>query len=195
MAPQENHPGRWSRPLRLLHLLLAISVTAQLILGGVMDGPRPGRPESASFEIHEVLGFSILALIILHWWWSFTHPAEGVHHLFPWTRAGLRNVFRDFWRSVRHLRLPAGKPGEEGNLAGFTHGLGLLAITAVAVSGGLFFILRLSGASRVLLHDVAELHGDVAVLAWTYWGGHLGVTVLHSLLRHPTFTQMFSLRD
>ncbi|MGH7747830.1 MAG: cytochrome b/b6 domain-containing protein, partial [Candidatus Dormibacteria bacterium] len=60
MTFQEDQTGHWSRPLRLLHLLLAVVVTAQLFIGSFMRSPHPGRPDTFGFETHEILGATIL---------------------------------------------------------------------------------------------------------------------------------------
>ena len=193
MANEELSTSRWSRPLRAIHLLLAIAVTAQLFIGSFMRSPYPGRPDTFGYETHEFLGFAILALILLHWIWSATHPNEGLRHLFPWNRAGLTNAAREFWQAVRYRQLPPGGPGKAGGLAGCVHGLGLLAITAVAVAGGTFYLVRMAGAGRGTLGILEDIHDTFAVIAWIYWGGHLAVTAVHSLFGHPTFKRMFSL--
>lgn len=193
MTIHENQPGQWSRPLRLLHLLLAIGVTAQLFIGSFMRSPHSGHPDSFGFKIHEILGFTILALIILHWLWSFTHPNEGLRHLFPWTRAGMRNVITELWQGVRYQRLPPGGPGKDGGLAGFIHGLGLLDIPAMVITGATFYFSRMAGASHGTLEIIEDIHDTFAVIAWIYWGGHLATALLHSLLRRPILKRMFSL--
>ncbi|MGB9429498.1 MAG: cytochrome b/b6 domain-containing protein [Gammaproteobacteria bacterium] len=194
MSDQGTATVHWSRPLRLIHLLLAIAVTAQLFIGSFMHSPHSGRPDTFGFETHEILGATILALIILHWLWSCTHPHEGLRHLFPWTRQGLCNVIREFWQAVRYLRLPSGGPGAKGGgLVGFIHGLGLLAITAMAITGGVFYLSRMAGAGHDTLEIIEDVHDTFAVIAWIYWGGHLAVVVLHSLLRQPIWKRMFSL--
>ena len=195
MNTPDDQTRTWSLPLKLLHLLLAFTVTAQLFIGSFMRSPHAGRPDTFGFEAHEYLGFTILVLVLLHWLWSATHPNEGLRHLFPWTGAGLRNVAREFWQAVRYRQLPpAGGPGTEGGLAGFVHGLGLLAVTAMALTGGIFFLVRLAGAGRDALEIIEDVHDTFAVIAWIYWGGHLAVTLLHSLFGHPTFKTMFNLR-
>lgn len=192
MATIETEAGQWSRPLRLIHLLLAAAVTAQLFIGSFMRSPHPGRADTFGFMSHEVIGAIILALIIVHWLWSFTHPDEGIRHLFPWTRRGLRNVVNQLWQGLRYQRLPPGGPGKEGGLAGFVHGLGLLAVTAMVIIGGTYFIVRLNGASHDTLETIEDVHDVFAVIVWIYWGGHLAATVLHSLLRQPIWRRMFS---
>ena len=191
-APSTPTPP-WSRPLRAIHLLLAIAVTAQLFVGSFMRSPHPGRPDTLGFMSHEVIGATILVLVALHWLWSLTHPAEGIGHLFPWTRTGMRHVISELWQGVRHRRLPPGGR-EDSGLAGFVHGLGLLAVSATVVIGGVFFVLRAGGASRTTLGIVEDVHDTFAVIVWIYWGGHLAATVAHALLRQPVWQRMLSLR-
>ena len=195
MGTLDSTAGRWSRTLRLLHLLLAIAVTAQLFIGSFMGSPHTGRPDTFGFESHEVLGFTILALVLLHWLWSFTHPIEGLGHLFPWTRKGLSRVIAQFWQAIRYRQLPSSGPDVDSGLAGFTHGLGLLAVTSMAFTGCIFYLSRMAGASHGILEIIEDVHDTLAVVTWVYWGGHLAVTLLHSLLRHPTFIRMFNLFD
>lgn len=193
MAATGHTAAQWSRPLRTIHLLLAAAVTAQLFIGSFMRSPHPGRPDTFGFMSHEVIGAIILALIIVHWLWTFTHPNEGIRHLFPWTRQGLINVANQLWQAVRYQRLPPGGPEEQGGLAGFVHGLGLLAVTAMVITGGTFFIARAEGASHAVLEFLEnDVHDVFAVIVWIYWGGHLAATVFHSLLRQPVWKRMLS---
>jgi cytochrome b561 len=195
MKSQKNQPKQWSRPLRLLHLLLAIAVTAQLFIGSFMRSPHHGRADSVGFEVHEILGFTILVLVLLHWVWSYKHPNEGLRHLFPWTRSGLCSVYSELLQAVRQRRLPPGGPGTDGGLAGFVHGLGLLAVTAMVVTGSVFYFSRMSGVGRNTLEIIEDIHDSLAVITWVYWGGHLAMTLFHSLMHQHTFSHMFDLSD
>lgn len=181
----------WSRPLKLVHLLLATAVTIQLFLGSFMRSPHPAQADSAGFLAHEILGAIILVLVLAHWAWSSTHPAEGLRRLFPWTRRGLRNVYADVRHGIRERRLPAGGPGTDaGGLASFVHGLGLLAVTAMVVIGSAFFLARLDGATWSNLNLIEDIHDTVAVIVWIYWGGHLAATLAHSVLHQPVWRRM-----
>jgi cytochrome b561 len=190
MATPEFPVTKWSRPLRLIHFLLAATVTAQLFIGSFMRSPRPGRPDSFGFMSHEAIGATILALVAVHWLWSFSHPDEGIRHLFPWTRTGMRNIVDELRQAIRHRRMQPGGPGHAG-LAGFVHGLGLIAISAVAIAGGAFYLSRLLGVGHHALKLIEDIHDTFAVVAWGYWGGHLAATIVHSLLRRPVWRRMF----
>lgn len=192
MATTVTTIAAWSRPLRAIHLLLAIAVTAQLFIGGFMRDPNPGRPESFGFMCHEVIGGCILVLIIVHWIWSVQHPDEGIRHLFPWTRRGMRRVIGQLQQAVLRRRLPDGGPADQG-LAGFVHGLGILAISGMVVLGVAFFVCRTLGASDEVRYVIKNVHDVGAVVVWVYWGGHLFATLVHSLLRRPVWQAMFGL--
>lgn len=194
MGVPENPAGQWSRPLRTIHLLLAAAVTAQLFIGSFMRSPHPGRPDTFGFMSHEVIGAIILVLIIAHWLWTFSHPNEGLRHLFPWTRRDLSEVVNELWQSLRYQRLPKGGPNSAG-LAGFVHGLGLLAVTAMVIIGATYFLVRLAGASHDTLETIEDVHDVFAVITWIYWGGHLAAAVFHSLLRQPVWPRMFGLKN
>lgn len=183
----------WSRPLRRIHLLLAIAVTTQLFLGSFMRSPHPGQPDSAGFVAHEIVGASVFVLVILHWIWSCSHPDEGLRHLFPWTRVGVRHVFADARNAVVDLRLPSGGPERgDGGLAGLVHGLGLLAVTATVLVGSAFFASRIAGAARGRLELIKDVHDVLTLVVWIYWGGHLAITLLHGALHRPVWKRMFS---
>ncbi|HEX7325888.1 MAG TPA: cytochrome b/b6 domain-containing protein [Rhodanobacteraceae bacterium] len=179
----------WSSPLRTIHLLLAIAITAQLFIGSFMRDPHPGRADSFGFMCHEVIGASILVLLILHWAWTLTHPNEGVRHLFPWSRDGMARVIAELWQAIRYQRLPAGGPENRG-LVGFVHGLGILAVSVTVLLGGSFFLTRLAGGNILARVLIKNVHDVFAVIVWVYWGGHLAAVIAHSLLRQPVWRPM-----
>lgn len=180
----------WSRPLRWIHGWLAAAVTVQLLVGSFMQSPRPGRQDSFGFVVHEALGALILVLIVIHWLWSITHPDEGIQHLFPWSRDGLRRAGADLRGIARHLALPHGGPRDR-SLIGMVHGLGLLAVTAMVLIGATFYLARTADAGQPTLELIEEVHDVFAVITWVYWGGHLAAVVLHGLLGQSVWRRMF----
>ncbi len=183
-------PTQWSKSLRAIHLLLAIAVTAQLLVGSLMHSPEPGEPDSLGFLSHEVIGTLALVLLVIHWFWSVTHPDEGIRHQFPWTRTGMQRVASDLRGIVGRFRLPHGGPQDQG-LVGFVHGLGMLATTAAATVGGTFVLARQAGMDRGTLEIIKDFHGFLAAMVWVYWGGHLAAAGLHSVLGQPVWRRMF----
>lgn len=187
--------GYWDRPTRYLHFGLALTVTVQLLISLVMEEPHGEHArsalESGAFEVHEWVGMAALAIVLLHWLWSLlSHGGAGLGHLFPWGAGGRARVLAEL-RAILRGQLPEGGP--QGGLAGLVHGLGLLTITAMAVSGGvLFFLLPENGAPLSEgVHDIGELHSFIATFAWIYWGAHLALAVLHHLFGHDTLRGMF----
>ncbi|MEY2334299.1 cytochrome b/b6 domain-containing protein [Acidithiobacillus ferrianus] len=188
----------WNTGTRLLHGGMALTVSFQLLISLIMESPKPGRvltsTQALSFELHEWVGLSAVAVIIAHWVWSalLTRDDSGFRHLFPWDakgRAKLLAELRQIWR----FQLPRGGP--EGGLAGLVHGLGFLAVSAMAVTGAiLFFTYPKNGAKTPFVGSVADLHSFIANLAWVYWYGHIGMALLHEILGHRVLARIFLLR-
>jgi len=183
---------------RWLHAGLALGISTQLIFSLVMAAPVPGEARSAfaaaAFEVHEVLGMTILGLLAAHWVWQFMgHTVYGLGHLFPWFSASRRDVMVAEVKRLAKSRLREWP--EDGALAGGAHGLGLLIASAMAVSGGvLYFGVAESGAMPPPVHIVKEIHRFIATFMWIYLGAHAGMAVLHQYLGHRTLSEMFTLK-
>jgi len=183
----------WARPTRWLHLGLTITVTVQLFVSLVMEPPGHHGARSAleagGFEVHEWSGLAALAIVLLHWGWSLTGRRSLLGHLFPWGHEGRRRIGADFMQLLR-LRPPEGGP--DGGLAGFVHGLGLLAVTFMAISGGvLFVLLPESGSPPASVHEIGDIHSFVATFVWIYWWGHIVLALFHHFRGHTTLRDMF----
>lgn len=185
----------WEKGTRRLHLGLAVTVTLQLFISLVMQARvRPGHPAVAfarfAFQAHRWLGMVAVAVVAAHWVYSLQTPgAGGWRHLFPWSPK-TRPVIGQELRDLVRLRMPAGGPG--GGIAGLVHGLGLLAVTVMAVSGVvLFFGFSGTGHLAPLPHRAAEIHSLMANFVWAYWYGHVGLAVLHEWGDHPVLRSMF----
>ncbi|HQU15844.1 MAG: hypothetical protein B7Z66_03255 [Chromatiales bacterium 21-64-14] len=191
-------PSRWARSTRLLHFGLAITVTLQLLLSLGMEAPHKGHTATGLpaglFEAHEYIGLMALTIVLIHWAWSLrARDAGGLRHLFPWTRTGRGQVAAEL-RDLLRRRLPPGGP--DGGLAGLVHGLGFLAVTGMALTGGaLFVLLPEHGDPGPLTHDLMEVHSFVATFVWVYWFGHLGLALVHHYAGHDTLRAMFRLSD
>lgn len=172
-------------------------VTLQLLGGLLVETPEPGEPlsrlETLVLDIHGWLGMGAFLIVLMHWIGSTARPSTGLHHLFPWGASDRAQILSEL-RGLLRLRLPQGGPS--GKLAGFIHGLGLLAATGMGVSGAvLFFWLPEDGRLSPLTGGAEELHELIAPLMWAYWGGHIAMGVLHQLVtRDATLTNMFSLK-
>ncbi len=194
---QSTEDKRWSLPTRLLHLGLVTTVTAQLGLSLVMAPPDEENISalaSATFEAHEVIGMIAVVVVLAHWLWTLSSQVDGgLKHLFPW-RGDARSEVVAETKALLNGQLPEG--GARGGLPGFIHGLGFLAVTGMAITGGtLFFILPESGALPPVVDLFAESHEMIASLVWLYWGGHGAVALMHHLQGHSVLKDMFRLTN
>lgn len=185
---------KWSRPIRWLHLGLFLTITAQLFLSLVMAGPDDKHQtffEHATLITHEYVGLLAAAIILIHWLYLAGAERVTFEHLFPWTGRGIGEVFGELGGLLR-LRLP--DESEQGGLAGFIHGLGLLLATAMGFTGTvMYFMLQAGRMESAGYHTAAFIHGTLANLMWAYWIGHGLIAILHQLLGHDTLRGMFRL--
>ena len=190
---------RYDRPTRWLHAGIALGVTAQLGLSLIMNAPDDKDEILASgmplilFQLHELIGFVLLALLLLHWLWSLSgHVQGGLGHLFPWFSRQRMVALRNELMEVKKLKLS--DPEKNNTLAGAVHGLGLLAATAMATTGAvIFFNLSDTGhmtRSGEVFHNI---HGVIAPLMWAYLIGHFAISVIHKRMGHKNVNDMFSL--
>lgn len=172
---------------RVLHLMLLIAVTHQLVGSTIMDGPKPGQPGSLVFALHEWGGLTSLGLVLLFWSWTlFRRREAALPALLPWfssiRRALVWADFKVHMRALARLRLP-----EEGDgaLASAVHGLGLLTVTGMAVTG----------ASSLILPGLAEqfigVHKVIANFMWAYLIAHASIAIIHQLGGSNVLRQMF----
>ncbi len=187
----------WDRPTRFLHLGLALTVTIQLLVSLVMVPTGSHHPSTPVghvwFIVHEWVGLCALMIVLAHWTWSIASSGTAsLSHLFPFNREGRQRVNVEL-RELISGRLSHGGP--RGGLAGLVHGLGLMAVSAIAITGGmLFLMLPAHGNPSAFTHNVGELHSLISELVWTYWFGHIGMALLHQFRGDRTLRRMFRLR-
>lgn len=178
---------------RGLHLLLLLAVLHQLVISNFMSRPDSGKPENLAFELHEYVGLTSFAIVLVYWMWSAARRREvGFKALFPWfSPAAVQAVCRDFVEHIgalRRLRL-----SEVGHrpFPIAVHGLGLASVTVMGVTG----TLSLLGAVPAGIREAGlSVHGAFANLVWAYLIGHASLAVLHEQAGHRLFRRMFSLR-
>ncbi|WP_339630402.1 cytochrome b/b6 domain-containing protein [uncultured Sneathiella sp.] len=191
-------PVFYDRFSRLLHLLFAIGISAQLLVSNIMEEPDDGYPGDFFYEIHERIGISLLALLVIYWLWSLVRRGPlKLGHLFPWfSAAGRRALIEDIRRylsAVLAVTLPSTK--EPSPLAGAIQGLGLLVATGMAVSGTVIFLFAPeTGELRGPLHEIEDVHEALGGLMWAYLAVHVGAAVLHEIFGQRILFQMFSFR-
>jgi len=184
---------KWDTPTRLLHLGLVSSVTVQLMVSLVMEAPG-ARAHSAlevfSYQVHRYAGLAALAVVLAHWVWSLTTRGRAtVRNLFPSTSHERARVLSEA-RGMLEKQIPDSET--PGGVTGLVHGLGLLAVTAVALTGALLFVWWPEvGKPDALTHTLGDVHSALSNLVWAYWIVHGGIAVIHHYLGHDTLRNMF----
>lgn len=180
-----SQPPTFSPVLRRLHLTVAVLVTAQLASGLVMS---PRRTPSL-FLAHQMVGLAIAALVLLHWAWLVNSARDQLKNLFDYSGRSMRKAAGEMRYLLRGRSAAAGpQPG----LASLVHGLGLLALTAVAGFGtGIYVLIRThhvrSSAGEVLV----DLHVFFAWVLIAYWCGHVLMAVMHEAQGDHVIARMF----
>lgn len=188
--PHQN----WTLPTRILHLGLVFTVSAQLFISLIMEEPGEGYGGFGqfAFSAHEMIGLVALIIVVLHWTWSFFNgKPEGIQHLLPWNAAARQRILSEL-KGILNGNLPT--MDKHGGLIGLIHGLGLLAVTGVAITGGiLYLILPEIGEAGWIAKTYEEIHEFFAVLVWTYWIGHGGMAILHHVNGDKHIKKMFKI--
>ncbi|ASJ75824.1 cytochrome b/b6 domain-containing protein [Granulosicoccus antarcticus] len=172
-----------NRATRLLHAILAISIVTQLGSSLLMVAPLRNHTPDLFFEIHEYSGLAALALSIAFWITILIRRSgTPVAKILPWfsplTRQLLWQDARQHFQTLRGKRLPSYQ--SDAPLACAIHGLGLLLILAMAITGGLFYLALLLGTPDAAWAGLdLDMHKLLASMAWTYLIAHAGVAVLY----------------
>lgn len=185
-AMPEN--GR-SLTTRVLHGLILLAVLHQLIGSYFLTRQLPGEAPDTSFLLHEYIGIASMAVVTLFWIWTLVRRREtSFTRLIPWFSIRAIGAVLADGRAQLVLLLRGRAPDDaDGPLASATHGLGLLTLTAMALTGTIyFFIVGTPSARPVLI-----AHKLMANLMWAYLIAHAGLAVLHQLLGTDMVSRMF----
>lgn len=178
-----------SGPTRILHLLLLVAVLHQLIGSTLMTEPKPGLPEDPLLQFHEWGGLTSLGVMTAFWLWTIVRRGEtSIAALLPWFSARrVAAVWADLkshGRALARFRLPHDRTGA---LASAVHGLGLLIVTAMALTGASSLLVAENVAEPIL-----ELHKFLGNFMWAYLVGHASLAVIHHVAGSDVLRQMFS---
>jgi cytochrome b561 len=192
---------KYDRTTRWLHAGIALGVCVQLFTSLFMHVPSPQQalvePGYHFFLVHRWSGICVVTLVVLHWLWGLSgHVMGGWGHLFPWfSGARFRHVISDLQGVPKWLQgnLPT-QQDETIPLAGAIHGLGLLAVSAMAISGStIFFEMGPHGSMSPFVTLVRQGHIVMGNIIWVYFFGHVGISLLHQLRGDRLITNMFNL--
>lgn len=193
---KENKTYGWGT--RVIHISLALAVIVQLASSLFMSHDEKSGGENLLFEVHEYSGLTSLAIITIFWLWVFFRkkgtPADL---LFPWFSRLQREAFKT--SAIRHFKVLKAKKipkyEDDDAVASAIHGLGILIISVMTLTGLLYFIGGKMGAPDGLIATVAiTIHAPFSKLVWVYLIGHAGIAVLHAWRRERPLSIMWSLK-
>jgi cytochrome b561 len=197
MNVNETAVPRHSLATRMMHALFAAAIMVQLATSYVMHGPRRGLPGDGLFTVHQYAGMAA-AVLALGFWLVLVARRHGTSfdQLFPWfSDRRLAALWADVVYHVRALvafRLPDYR--EDSAFASAVHGLGLLLMTAMAITGCVYFYGLSTGIAKTAVFSLDLVtHKLLAKLAWAYLIGHAGLGLIHHYTARSSLAGMWSL--
>ncbi|WP_436395618.1 cytochrome b/b6 domain-containing protein [Acidithiobacillus ferriphilus] len=183
----------WPRSTRWIHVGFALVVTfllfSELDMKAIWKkfGELPFR--HLLFHAHMWVGMFATIIVIAFWTQVFYNKSIRLH-LFPYSGEYLENICRDI-KGLADRRLPPS--GMRGGLPGMIHGLGLLAVTGMALLGFIMFFLipNYGVAAPISFYQIPKkLHDFLSSFVWLYWWGHIGMATLHAA-KSPAILRIF----
>ncbi|MDQ6993172.1 MAG: cytochrome b/b6 domain-containing protein [Mariprofundus sp.] len=207
----------YATPIRILHSLLALCMIAQLAVGELMDVPGAAEEEPVAliqmitpalahggahhadstlvivketlgFEVHQYLGLTIAALLLMRLLLAFTSlPGAGGRNLFPWLSGmGMASLISESKAQLGGWlkgRLAAPEEGE--TVAKAVHGLMLLTAFSIAVAGVvLYFGWNALGEQTAFIETVGAIHETLVGLLEGLLGLHILAVIIHQRMGH-----------
>jgi cytochrome b561 len=191
---------RHSLVTRVLHALVAVAISQQLLTSWIMRMPRPASERSVieilAFSAHQYLGLGSLLILIVFWLWTLIRRGEmEVGALLPWFSrrrcAALTADVAGHLRALLSFRIPA--QTDQGALASAVHGLGLLTAMTMAVTGAAVYVgTSPDGQLTPFFATALEVHRVIANLMWAFLMGHAAMAIVHELKGRRLLTRMFA---
>jgi len=198
MPPNSENKAEYSLRTRLFHSALAITICMQLLTSLLMSGPRREEPGDWLFQIHQYSGLLALCLATTFFFYVLTRSnGTDPGRLIPWFNHQRRTVLmtdiRAHWLQLRQRQLP--RYSADSALASSVHGLGLLLMMAMAITGAVYFLgMYLDKQSTSIFSLDLDTHRLLASLVWVYLISHGGLAVLHHFYNQISLRNMWSLR-
>lgn len=188
---------RFSTISRVLHLCMIIAVLYQLLSSVWMMAPEPGKivtMQMMFFTLHVWLfGWAAFLVGSVYAMIKYRDRDEW-ERFFPWFSADRRKAF---FRAVR-TEVPGmlrGKlpPAESKSaLSGAVHGFGIMLLIAQGLTGAYVMLDLANYGERSLdIQLFYKFHELFGILAWTFLGGHIFVTLYHLALGHTRVLDIF----
>jgi cytochrome b561 len=194
-----NLQTRHNRATRILHAGLALAIVTQILTSLQMHGPDDVQAGDILFQVHRYSGLAATVLAF-GLWMTILMRSRGTDlgALMPWLSgrrlAALGRDIKVHAGAALKLRLPKYDP--EAALPSAIHGLGLVLISAMAVSGAVYFTEVALGLHSAEPDGMIAMtvHLALANLVWAYLIAHAGLAIPHHLLRSIRLSTMWSIR-
>ncbi len=187
---------------RILHWGFALLIPLQLLSEELMKRPKPGRIRDDMqiffFEMHELIGWAAFILVTMRLIWGLMSSEASWMRLYPYFSATgrkllayeLKNEVPGWFKG----KLP--NPSRERCMASAVHGLGLLLVTTMGLTGVMMSLgMEDSGLMTGIIHDAKEFHELLGTLLWIYIIAHVAMTALHMMLGHPMLQRIFGINE
>lgn len=174
--PHEDAPF-----FRLLHIIVAVLILAQIINSNFTEREAIGGNsiETVITWLHIISGFGLIFLGLVMLTWMFSQ--RGFRWYFSWLCGDLSGIRQDI-KTLAKLQLP---DAEHGGIAATIQGLGVVSLLAVAMVGGLWFVVyNAQGASSPLAHSLLHWHKFLTTFIEIYFYIHGAMGILHIFLEH-----------
>ena len=192
---------KFSRATRILHLLIIIVVSLQLLSQSFMFVPSPDKLpqtqlEAWLFVVHLCVGIMGLCFVAVRLM-SVMDDEVDSKRLYPFFHQEALSQFIGELKAIPNW-FKQGPPARDQDslIASSVHGLGLLLILGLGTTGILFYIgLEPNGAMDALTKFFRETHEFFALLLWIYILGHVGMYIHHRMQGHKQVSDIFSFKD
>ena len=183
----------WPRSTRWIHVGFALVVTfllfSELDMKAIWKkvGELPFR--HLLFHAHMWVGMFATVIVVAFWVQVFYNKSIRAH-IFPYSGEYLDNVCTDI-KGLANGILPPN--GMRGGVPGMIHGLGLLAVTGMALMGFIMFFLipNYGVAAPIGFYQLPKkMHDFLSSFVWLYWWGHIGMATLHAS-KSPAILRIF----
>lgn len=190
-----NMHTRHTLVTRLFHASLAIAVVVQMGSSQFMTDRNGG---NTPFWVHQYAGLVAFALVLGFWGVAVMRKrGTPLGELLPWFSAPARGaVWADIKSQITALKnrqIPTVE--EPAPLASAVHGLGLLLITAMTITGSYYYFFN-TGVDREggLVGLAMNAHRLLANLAWAYLIAHAGLAVVNHITGTMSLRTMWSFK-
>ncbi|MDX8388623.1 MAG: cytochrome b/b6 domain-containing protein [Ghiorsea sp.] len=186
---------------RLLHWCFAVMIPLQLLSEELMKRPKPLRIRDDMqvfwFDMHEWVGMLLLTVIVIRFGWAFISKEFSFERLYPYLYKARRVVLK-----TELAAIPGWFKGNfpdlkhEYYLAGAVHGLGLLLVLAMGVTGAMMLYgMEETGLMTGIIHEAKEAHEMLGGLLWAYLIAHVAMTIIHKFLGHSLLGRIFGFNE